>query len=367
MRLALEMSEVGFTVEAACPRGYQVEKLPFVSASYRYNALASIAVLRETIVTSRPTLVVPCDDYVTRQLHDIYRTARSSEPDGAWLKTLIARSLGEPDFFQLVYSRHGLCSLARQLNIPAPRTIPVTAETLAASLDSIGLPAVLKSDGSWSGKGVAIVTNRREAKRAFRKLSTPPSVLLTLKRFTLNRDRILVIRCLRRAPSAVSGQRFVPGRLANAAVACWQGRVLASVHVEVLASIGATGPATVVRVISHPGMSRAVELMVQRLKLSGLCGFDFILSAEDGSSQLIELNPRATQTGHLIAADGKDLLAELLGAIHNSPVVPRGAPVRKPMALFPYQPGQSEPFQGEMAIQDIPWNSPELIRLGAGR
>ena len=126
---------------------------------------------------------------MTRQLHDIYRTARSSEPDGAWLKTLIARSLGEPDFFHLVYSRHGLCSLARQLNIPAPRTIPVTAGTLAASLDFVGLPAVLKSDGSWSGKGVAIVTNRREAKRAFRKLSTPPSVLLTLKRFTLNRDR----------------------------------------------------------------------------------------------------------------------------------------------------------------------------------
>ena len=192
----------------------------------------------------------------------------------------------------------------------------------------------MKSDGSWSGKGVAIVTNRREAPRAFRKLSTPPSVLLTLKRFTLNRDRTLVIRCLRRAPSAVSGQRFVPGRLANAAVACWQGRVLASVHVEVLASIGATGPATVVRVISHPGMSRAVELMVQRLKLSGLCGFDFVLSAEDGSSQLVELNPRATQTGHLIAADGKDLLAELLGAIHNSPVAPRGAPVRNPWRYF---------------------------------
>ena len=353
-------------VEAACPRGYQVEKLPFVSASYRYNALASIAALRETIVTSRPTLVVPCDDYVTRQLHDIYRTARSSEPDGAWLKTLIARSLGDRIFFILyipaTVSARWLGSSIFLLHA----RYPLRAGPYAASLDSVGLPAVLKSDGSWSGKGVAIVTNRREAKRALRKLSTPPSVLLTLKRFTLNRDRILVIRCLRRAPSAVSGQRFVPGRLANAAVACWQGRVLASVHVEVLASIGATGPATVVRVISHPGMSRAVELMVQRLKLSGLCGFDFILSAEDGSSQLIELNPRATQTGHLIAADGKDLLAELLGAIHNSPVAPRGAPVRNPLALFPYQPGQSEPFQGEMAIQDIPWNSPELIRFGAG-
>jgi hypothetical protein len=162
-------------------------------------------------------------------------------------------------------------------------------------------------------------------------------------------------------------QRFVPGRPANAAVACWQGKVLASVMVEVLASIGATGPATVVRVISNPGMSRTVELMVERLKLSGLCGFDFILNAEDGTAQLVELNPRATQTSYLIAPDGKDLLAELYGVLQNSQVTPRETPFLEPLALFPCE--ATRHFEGhvESAMHDIPWKSPELIRLGLGR
>jgi hypothetical protein len=163
-------------------------------------------------------------------------------------------------------------------------------------------------------------------------------------------------------------QRFVPGRPANAAVACWQGKVLASVLVEVLESIGPTGAATVVRVISHPGMSRAVELMVGRLKLSGLCGFDFVLSAEDGTAQLVELNPRATQTSYLIAADGKDLLAQLYTVLQNSLVTPRGTPCLEPLALFPYRATRHFARRRvEWAIHDIPWKSPELVRLGLGR
>ncbi len=364
MRLALELTEVGFTVEAVCPRGYQVEKMPFVKASYRYNALAPVSALRDIIMMSRPTLLVPCDDYVTRQLHELYHTAQSNRPDGHWLRTLIVRSLGDPEHFSLLYSRYGIGSLARELNIPAPPTVAVTATTLEACLDTIGFPAVLKSDGSWSGKGVAVVNSLKEAERAFRRLSAPPSVLLTLKRLALNRDPTLVVRCLRRTQSVISVQGFVPGRPANAAVACWRGKVLASVLVEVLEAITATGPATIVRVISHPGMSRAVELMVERLQLSGLCGFDFILNVEDGTAQLLELNPRATQTSHLIAADGKDLLAQLHGALQNSLATPREAPIREPLALFPCETTYHfNDHHGESVIQDIPWKSPELATL----
>src|SRR5262249_34203869 len=161
-RLALELSEVGFTVEAACPRGYQIEKMPFVKASYRYNALAPVSALRDTIMMSRPTLLVPCDDYVTRQLHELYCTAPPSDPDGYWLRTLIAQSLGDPEHFSLVYSRYGIGSLARELDIPAPETVAVSADSLTMHLDSLGLPVVLKSDGSWSGKGVVIANSRKQ-------------------------------------------------------------------------------------------------------------------------------------------------------------------------------------------------------------
>src|SRR4051812_25729944 len=243
MRLALELSEVGFIVEAACSRGYRIEKMRFVKASYRYSALAPVSALRDIIILSRPALLVPCDDYVTRQLHEIYRAAGASEPTGSWLRALISRSLGEPEQFSMVYSRYEVGSLARKLNIPAPATVAVTASTLTAALDSVGLPAVLKSDGSWSGKGVVLANSRKEAALAFRRLSAPPGALLTLKRLLLNRDPTLVLLFVRRTRPAVSMKSFVPGRPATAAVACWRGKVLASVLVEVLASIGATGPA----------------------------------------------------------------------------------------------------------------------------
>ena len=367
MRLALELSEAGFTVETLVPGGYGIEETPFVKTTYRYNAIAPIASLHAAIMASRPSLLVPYDDCVTTQLHQLYKLTDPSEPAGFRLRSLIARSLGQPEDLSMLCSRYRICSLARELKIPGPATEAVVDKsTLITQLNSLPLPVVLKSDGSWGGTGVVIATNREEAVRAFRKLSTPPGVLRALKRLIINRDPTLILPCLRRRRPAVSIQRFVRGRPANAAVACWEGKVLAAVLVEVLCSNGATGPATVVRVTSHPGMSLAIERMVDRLKLSGLCGFDFVLSAEDGSAQLIELNPRATPTCHLIAADGKDLLAALYAALQESRASNlRRIPRFEPLALFPQEMirDPNSPFL-QTAYHDIPRQSPELVKLG---
>jgi predicted ATP-grasp superfamily ATP-dependent carboligase len=181
----------------------------------------------------------------------------------------------------------------------------------------------------------------------------------------INRDPTLILACLRHSRQAVSIQRFVHGRPANAAVACWQGKVLAAVLVEVLCSNGATGQATVVRIVSHPGMLLAVEVIVDRLNLSGLCGFDFVLSA-DGSAHFLELNPRATPTCHLIAADGKALLACLYSALQGPQRSrPERTPRLGPIALFPQEMirDPDSPFL-QSAYHDIPWQSPELVKLG---
>jgi hypothetical protein len=113
-------------------------------------------------------------------------------------------------------------------------------------------------------------------------------------------------------------------------------------------------------------MSLAIERMVDRLQLSGLCGFDFVLSAEDGSAQLIELNPRATPTCHLIAADGKNLLASLYAALQESCSSSlQRIPRFEPLALFPQEMMRdaNSPFL-QAAYHDIPWQSPELVKLG---
>src|SRR5262249_17239961 len=156
-------------------------------------------------------------------------------------------------------------------------------DELFSEIDSTGLPAVLKTDGSFGGRGVAIIRARAEAKRTFAKLGSYNGVTRALKHLIVDRDANVILPCLRRTRPQLSIQRYLFGKLATVAVACWKGTVLAQVCVEVIASQGATGAATVVRVIANRGMSQAIERLVRVLNLSGLCGFDFILDSTDGS------------------------------------------------------------------------------------
>ena len=73
-------------------------------------------------------------------------------------------------------------------------------------------------------------------------------------------------------------------------------------------SDGQLGPSTVIKVIDDAEMLAASGEMARRLRLTGLCGFDFVLEEETGRAHLVEVNPRATPTVHLLAAGGIDLL-----------------------------------------------------------
>jgi hypothetical protein len=178
-------------------------------------------------------------------------------------------------------------------------------------------------------------------------------------------DANLILPCLRRVRPNVSIQTYVAGRLANIAVACWEGSVLGQVCVEVLSSNGETGPATVVRVISHAGMSQAAEKMVGLLKLSGLCGFDFILDSED-AAHLIDFNPRATQTCHLIPPDARQPLASLIRRLGGTPTSePYENPHDGPIVLFPHGFLYEKDGQySQHASKDLPADSAEFLTFG---
>ena len=366
-RAALALSEAGLTVEALCPAGHSLARVKFVSATYHYSALRPISSLRKAIEASKPDLIIPGDDYIASQLHALYTRSNAIDASSDKLRTLIARSLGPPEQYPVFYARDQIAALGHAAGVLCPTVTNIRNETeLLTQLDSIGLPAVLKTDGSSGGTGVAIVHNRADAKRAFQKLVAYFNIIRALKRLIIDRDANRILPSLRRARARVSIQPFVNGRAANAAVACWEGEVLAHVCVEVLASHGATGAARVVRVISHPGMSQAVERMTRALRLSGLCGFDFILDSSDGSAHLIEFNPRATQTCHLVSADGEQLLVSLaakLQGLHG--VDSRRRPECGPIVLFPhgFACDPKDPYL-QYAYSDLPRNSPELIKLG---
>ena len=114
--------------------------------------------------------------------------------------------------------------MARAVGVLSPVTTKVfTEEELLSQLAKTGFPAVLKTDGSSGGSGVAIVSNETEAIRAFRNLADPPGIVRAFKRLILDEDANLILPCLRRDRGRVSVQPFVYGKNCNVAVACWEG------------------------------------------------------------------------------------------------------------------------------------------------
>jgi carbamoylphosphate synthase large subunit len=269
----------------------------------------------------------------------------------------------------VVYERTAFIEIARGAGVRAPKTQVLTdLGQLRSWIKENRLPAVLKANGTCGGDGVRVVRNFEEAERAFRALQAPPSPLRAVKRALADRDRTLILPAARRRRFRVNAQEFMAGREATSAVACWQGKILASLHFEVLNKRDAAGPSSVLRRIQNADMSFAAETMVRALQLSGLHGFDFMLDPATGEAFLIEINPRATQVGHLTLGAGHDLPAALYAAVTGQPVQPAAKLTDKEViALFPqeWMRDPASPFL-QSGYHDVPWDEPELLRACAG-
>jgi hypothetical protein len=168
---------------------------------------------------------------------------------------------------------------------------------------------------------------------------------------------------LRRERRNVMAQAYVDGSQATIMVACWKGRILGTIGASVLSSQGSSGAATILRLIDCPRMQTVAALVAHRLRLSGFFGLDFIIDQFEGRCWLIELNPRATQLGH-IRRGGSDLASLLYAKISGEPTPPKVTPDHGPVvALFPqalrFNFGATEKHA---ATLDVPWSEPQLIR-----
>jgi hypothetical protein len=317
------------------------------------------------IASSKPDLIVPGDDLATRHLHGLYDRERRRGKAGALICELIERSLGAAESFSVVYSRTPFIELAQKEGISVPKTANIgNIDDLKEWEHQSGFPAVLKTNGSSGGYGVRIVRTLKEAERAFRELQAPPLLARVAKRSVVDQDLTLIWPLLLRRRPVVNAQTFVVGREATSLVACWKGTVLAGLHFEVLNKQDPTGPASVLRLITDTDMSGAAEKIARRLNLSGLHGFDFMLEAHTGKPYLIEINPRATQVGHLALGPGRDLLAALYAAMTGYAVQESPSVTEKDtIALFPQEWARNpeSPFL-QSGYHDVPWGEPELIR-----
>jgi Carbamoyl-phosphate synthase L chain, ATP binding domain len=364
-RLAVAMANAGFTVYAVCPPNHPLGKTGVVLKTYAYHALDGLASVANAISDAKPDLIVPGDDLATQHLHLLYAQEHRKGTAGAPVCALIERSLGAPENFPLLYARTKFMELAQEEGVRVPKTEVIhDVGDLKRWIAQEGFPAVLKADGSSGGSGVRVVRTLEDAERALRVLQAPPLLARAAKRALMDRDATLVWPSLLRRRSVVNAQAFVAGREATSAIACWKGKVLASLHFEVINKGISSGPATVLRWIDNLEMSTAAEKMVRRLNLSGLHGFDFMIEAQTGDAYLIEINPRSTQVGHLTFGLGRDIPAALFSAATGWPVRPAPKITEDAtIALFPQEwiRDAASPFL-QSAYHDVPWDKPELIR-----
>jgi predicted ATP-grasp superfamily ATP-dependent carboligase len=111
-------------------------------------------------------------------------------------------------------------------------------------------------------------------------------------------------------------------------------------------------------------MSTAAVKMAKRLALSGLHGFDFMLEAETNNAYLIEINPRATQVGHLTLGPGHDIPAAITAAVSGAAIqVAPKVTQNDTIVLFPQEwiRNPESPYI-RSGYHDVPWEEPEFVR-----
>jgi thioesterase domain-containing protein len=366
-RLAAELHAAGYSVEAVGPTGSAVHEIGAVEKSYRLTLMDPIGSLRRAIESSPADVIVPFDDRTRQALHRIHAAADPATDAGARLRDRLERSLGPPELYSSTYSRVAIMEIAAESRVRCPQTASVQSPAEVRQwLSEHGGPAILKTDGSWGGRDIWVIRSATDVHKAWRRLSRPPAVARCIKRLLVERDPWPLRARVTGYRPRLSIQSYVDGKPGNAAVACLEGEVLGAVQAEVVQWCGATGPSTVMRIVQHPEMLAGVRTMVKRLHMSGFVGLDFMLEAGTGHAYLIEVNPRATPTSHLISAEGVDLLAAFRSALGYAGRPPRTAayPPDGLVALFP-QELRRDPMSQlvDVAYHDIPWQAPDLVAL----
>lgn len=364
-RLCLELAEGGFEVRALVPDDHALFKMCAVTVERlgrtRAKALKAIG---HAIERHSPDLLIPADEAAIDLMRALYsRALRGRGAKPAQMAELIERSMGAPSSFVFGHAKSRFVSLARQEGLAVPSTTIVRdLHHLRVHIATARFPLVIKRDESWGGEGVRIVSDARQAERAFLEFRARGGSVFAMRQAVRKLD-LGYLRHLYRTRPAITVQDHIEGRPANRAVICHRGRVLAGLSVEVLRTSASTGPATVVRVIESSEMAEAAARLVRRLDLSGFVGFDFMLEYATGRAYLIEMNQRPTQICHLALNASSDMigaLAALLSVATRRRVMPNIG--SRTVALFP-QESWRDPASDflQTAYHDVPRRAPEFI------
>ncbi len=278
---------------------------------------------------------------------------------------LIERSLGQAAGFAATASRIQLINIASEEGIRVPASWQVSSiADLKTLRPEVALPFVLKADGSWGGHGVRIAHTLQQAESFFGALAKPLGTARFLNRLIVTRDPFWLQTWWQRTRASVIVQACVEGRPANVAACCWEGELLDGIAAEVVQAQGATGSATVVRVVEGAEMLQAAKLLARRLRLSGFFGLDFMIEEGTGKPYLIEMNPRCTPLSHLALGERRDLIAALAAKLSGTEPRPRQCVTENEFIAYFPQAWHWDPKSEFLRTSfcDVPWQEPDLVQ-----
>lgn len=363
-RLAVGLAEAGCQVTAICPSpSHALMKTRVVRRTFRYSGSRPLESLRAAIESVDPDVIIPSCERSVEHLHELYLLEKERGGSGNKIVALIERSLGSPASHAIVSSRFDLLAIAREEGVRVPRTARILSpEDIDEWQKQEALPWVVKADGTWGGVGVRIVESAQETTEACSELTKMSRLTRAVKRLVVNRDPFVLRSWWRRSKRRIVVQSYIYGRPANCTVFCWNGKVLALIGVTVIRSDGATGPASIVRIVDNAEMKFAAERIAGRLGLSGFFGLDFMIEEKSNAAYLIEMNPRLTPPCYLRLGIGHDLPGALWAQLAGRPL-PDVLPVTQ-NDLIAYLPQALKGNQDVLAgcYRDLPKDEPDLVK-----
>ncbi len=355
-RIPRGLAKAGFEVALLTPRNSLAEKSRYVARigylSDVTNPLQWVSAFAGMVKATAPQIVVPCDEMAFRLLQML----ALSPPDNLQpalhleLASLIRESLGNPAHYRVSVDKTLLPAAAAALGVrvPAHRSIASLAEAEEFTKE-YPYPAVLKRRHGFAGHGVAVCANADELIAAWNRLCVPEPL-------TLERE----------SGPALLIQTFVRGATVSRSSVAWRGRPLAGTSRERLVmNPPQTGPATVVRYIHQPEVTRFSAMLIEGFEMSGFSGIEFRVEQTTGAAYLLEINRRITPGAPTSDLVGIDLCVALHAAVTGGEsTVPSDVPpgTDRIVVRFPQEwlRDPESPYLNGYPI-DAPWDDPDVF------
>jgi len=355
-RMPRALAKAGFDVALLAPMDSLAAKSRYLSAVrfLPHDAIPMQWLMAVIAMVDKysPRIVVPCDEMAVRLLFAlVLDPPQQLAPElRSRLSTLIEASLGDPAFYLASIDKTLLPPAAATLGVRVPPyiTADTVDEALAFAADR-GYPVVLKRRFGFAGRGVAVVATPAELAREARSLMARDPLDLGDQR----RTRLLV-------------QSFITGpHHAQAMVAHNRAPLAAFAWERFVATQPVKGQTSVVRFVESAETHAVAETLCRAFGINGLFCLQFIICAETGHANLLEINRRIVTHMHMGDRVGIDLpshlAAALNGAVPPEAVRPRG-PAQPTVTVFPRE-WLRDPASRHLRDLpvDVPWDEPELF------